>query len=212
MLSRSSFPLQALAALLLLGAGSVRAEGPSDADAGYDRSGFHLGIGGVYAFEELRYDVDSLGVGEAFAGNFDPRFDDSAGIDLYFGYRLHPRLDLVFQYEWLEGFDSTRGDPALELDTHLLLVNARVFLLTGRWQPYALAGAGALIVNTEIVNKNFDKPFDVDVGAAFRFGGGVDYYATPNWVVGVEGGYLVPTGPVKPAKYGSVGVSLRYRF
>jgi opacity protein-like surface antigen len=202
----------AVACCLLLASSHARAEQGPGSGGDYDRSGFHTGIGGVYAFENTGYDADSLGVGAAFSGNFDPRFDDSAGVEVTAGYRFHPRFDLAFQYQWLEGFDSTRGDPALELDTHRLLISGRLFLLTGRWQPYALAGVGALIVNTEIVNDNFDKPYDVDVGAAFLFGGGLDFYATRSWVVAVEGSYLVPTGPVGKAKYGTLGVALRYRF
>jgi len=205
--------LLACALCWLGGAGSALAEpGVADQPA-YDRTGFHLGAGGVYAFEDMSYDIDSLGVGVAFpGGNFDPRFDDSAGVDVLIGYRLHSRIDFEFQYEWLEGFDSTQGDPTLELDTHMLAVNARGFLLTERWQPYALVGAGALIVNTEIVDSAFKKPFDIDVGAMFRFGGGLDFYATRHWVLGVEGAYVLPLGDVKDANYGTLGLRFHYRF
>jgi hypothetical protein len=195
-----------------LGIGVAHAEGgPASGDA-YDRTGFHVGLGGVYAFEEFGYDIDNLGVGVAFEGNFNPGFDDSAGIDVLLGYRVHPGVDVEFQYEWLEGFDSTRGDPPLEIDTHLVVFNARGFLLTGRWQPYGLVGAGVLIANTEIVHSSFKKPFDTDVGPVFRFGGGLDFYATPHWVIGLDGAYLLAIADVKHADHGTLALKFRYRF
>jgi hypothetical protein len=194
------------------GCATARAEGgPASQDA-YDRSGFHAGVGGVYAFEDFTYDIDNLGVGVAFRGNFNPAFDDSAGIDVLLGYRLTRHFDAEFQYEWLEGFDSTRGDPPLEIDTHLIVVNARAFPWTGRWQPYGLVGAGILITNTEIVDSRYKKPYDVDVGPVFRFGGGLDFYATPHWVIGLDGAYMLATGDVKHADYGTLAVDFRYRF
>ena len=194
------------------GVASAHAQEEAAERAAYDRSGFHVGVGFAYAFEDMSYDTNRLGLGAVFPVAFDPRFDDSLGVDVLIGYRLLPRLDLEFQYEWLEGFDSTQGLPELELDTHLLALNARGFLLTDRWQPYVLFGAGALIVNTEIRNSAFKKPFDVDVGAVFRFGGGLDLYATPHWVVGLEGAYMLPLGAVEDAGYGTLGLRLRYRF
>jgi len=190
----------------------ARADEGSVSRPAYDRTGFHLGVGGVYSFEDFAYDIDSLGVGAAFDGNFDPRFDDSAGIDVLIGYRLHRRFDIELQYEWLEGSDSTRGDPALEIDTHLLVANGRVFLLTERWQPYLSIGVGALLVNTEIVDEKFKKPYDMDVGPVLRFGGGLDFYAGPHWVVGLEGSYLVPFADVDDANYGTLGLKFSYRF
>jgi opacity protein-like surface antigen len=203
-------------AVMLIGlgsGGSAHAEGGPDADDAYDRTGFHMGLGGFYAFADFGYDANNLGVLAAYGGfNFDPGFEWSAGVDVLLGYRVHSHFDVGFQYEWLKGFDSTRGDPPLEIDTHLLLLDARVFPLTGRWQPYGLVGAGVLITNTEIVNSAFKKPWDLDVGPVFRFGGGLDFYVTPHWTIGLDGAYMLAVADVKNADYGTIGMNFRYRF
>ncbi|MDH3213706.1 MAG: porin family protein [Myxococcales bacterium] len=202
-----------LLAALVATAAPGRAETPGEPD--YARTGFHLGLGGAYAFENFDYDIGSLDVETAFppgSSGIDPGLDDSAGIDVRIGYRLHERYDLALLYEWLEGFDSTRTSPPLELDTHLLTLDSRFFCLTGRTQPYALVGLGILIVNTEIVASSFAKPFDVNVGFAARFGAGVDFYLTRGWLFGLEGSYVVPTGPVEKADYGTLGFKFEHRF
>ncbi len=203
----------ALLVALVAGNSPARAEHPPAPDPA--RTGFHLSLGGVYAFENLDETIGSLDVEEAYApgsAGRDPGFDDSAGIDLRLGYRPHARFDLALFYEWLEGFDSTRTQPPLEIDTHLITLDGRVFLLTGRTQPYALLGLGALVANTEIVDGAFDKPFDTNAGFAARLGGGVDFYLSPHWLVELEGAYVVPTGAVRRNEYGTLGFKLGYRF
>ncbi|HKJ23242.1 MAG TPA: outer membrane beta-barrel protein [Myxococcota bacterium] len=189
-------------ALVLACAPVASAGAPSD--AAYDRSGPFAGAAGVYAF-----------------GDFDRKFDDSAGAELHLGYRVAPHLALEFVYQWLEGFDSLGGTPEpfdavapgeeVEIDTHQISLGAKVYGMTGRIQPYALVGVSLLVVNSEIVDPDFEKPYDVDVGPAGRFGGGVEYYATPHFVVGVEGSYLVPGGHVDGERFGTLGVLFQYR-
>jgi hypothetical protein len=115
-------------------------------------------------------------------------------------------------YEWLEGFDSTAGTPEVELDTHLITANARLFGLTGRFQPYALFGVGILIVNTELKLPDVPKPFKVEAGFTGRFGGGLDFYLSEHKVLNLEGTYLTPSAKVKGENYGTVGASFQYRF
>ena len=115
-------------------------------------------------------------------------------------------------YEWLEGFDSTAGLPEVELDTHLITANARLFGLTGRFQPYALVGVGILIVNTELKLPDVPKPFGVDTGFTARFGGGLDFYLSEHSVLNLEGTYLAPSDKVKGENYGTLGASYQYRF
>ena len=194
---------------LLLGA-ALAVAGDAAAEQGpdtFDRSGWYLGVSGVYAIE-----------------NFDRAFGDSAGLGFRLGYRAWPRLAAELRYEWLEGFDSNGPipefmDPPLdlnhggvELDTHQATLGAKLFALTGRVQPYGLLGVGMLIVNTELKAPKFEKPFRIDVGFAARFGAGVDLYATEHVVIGIEGSYLVPTGSVSGEQYGTVELGLLYRF
>jgi len=185
-------------------AGVAAAEKEPDTFA---RHGWYVGLSGLYAIE-----------------NFDRAFDDSAGVSGKLGYRVLPHLAAELRYEWLEGFDSNGAirefdDPDLdlengdaEIDTHQATLAAKLFALTGRVQPYALLGAGVLVVNTELKASKFKKPYEVDVGFAARFGAGVDLYASEQVVIDIEASYLVPTGEVSGEEYGTVGLGLQYRF
>lgn len=159
------------------------------------RTGPFLGVAGVYALEA-----------------FDRSFDDSAGINVRVGYRAFPNMAFELTYEWLEGFDSTAGTPERELDTHLITANARLFGLTGRFQPYALVGLGILVVNTEWRQPGAPKPYAVEAGFTARFGGGLDFYLSEHTVLNLEGTYLAPSGNVKGEPYGTLGASYQYRF
>jgi hypothetical protein len=192
------------AALLAAASASGAEEGVPEADTtDLARPGLSVGAGAVYAFED-----------------FDRAFDDSAGAELHVGYRLTPHFGLSFLYQWLEGFDSTGAvqpyetvapGEDVELDTHELSLGARFYALTGRFQPYALLGISLLIENWEIVDSDYRKPYDIDVGPAGRFGGGIDFYATPHLVLSLEGSYLAPGGDVDGENFGSLVLLLQYR-
>jgi hypothetical protein len=49
-------------------------------------------------------------------------------------------------------------------------------------------------------------------GFAARFGGGVDLYTNRNFVIVVEGGYVLPTGNVDGMDHVFWSVGLNYRF
>ncbi len=53
---------------------------------------------------------------------------------------------------------------------------------------------------------------DRRVEVAARFGGGLDFYITENWVATGEVSYLMPTGKLDDLDYYSIGIGLQYRF
>jgi opacity protein-like surface antigen len=170
-------------------------------------------VAGFYAISDYSLSTGQLGVPPPEPATTDPKFGNSGGVDARFGYRATPRLAFEFDYQWQAGFDSRNEalTPPLEIDTHLLSLNAKLFALTGRWQPYALLGASLLIFNTEIVGRP-PKPWDLDVGFAPRFGAGIDFYVTQHWALTLEGTYIVPVGVLDGANMGTAGVGVQYRF
>jgi opacity protein-like surface antigen len=197
--------------LLATASGSALAEPPPD---DFSRPGWYAGLGGFYAISDYDLTTTDLGVVPPEPAATDPKFSNTAGIDARLGYRLAPHWAVEFDYQWQAGFDSSNGaiNPPLEIDTHLLSLNTKLFAATGRWQPYGLLGASLLIFNTEIVDNAFKKPWSTDVGFAPRFGAGLDYYLNENWVVTAEGTYVLPVGVLDDANMASVGVSFQYRF
>jgi len=199
-------------AIAALAAGGSAAESMEEGPD-YARSGWYGGLTGFYAISDYSLNTDDLGVVPPEPAATNPRFGNSGGVDARFGYRAAPRWAFEFDYQWQAGFNSRNDaiNPPLEIDTHLLSLNAKLFALTGRWQPYALLGASLLIFNTEIVGSS-PKPWSIDVGFAPRFGAGLDFYITQHWALTLEGTYIVPVGVLDGANMGTVGVGVQYRF
>ncbi len=201
-------------AALVAGGSPAHAE-PAQPD--YARSGWYVGVGGIFAIEDISMNTTQLGTVPPEPAATDPKFGNSGGVDFRAGYRVNPHVAVEFDYQWQAGFDSSNPlvvvplSDGIEIDTHLLSLNAKVFAATGRWQPYGLLGASLLIFNKEIVDLK-PKPWDIDYGFAPRFGLGLDFYASEHWVLTLEGTYIVPVGVLDGANMGTVGAGFQYRF
>ena len=196
---------------LWVGAGVAHAESGPD----YGRSGFYIGLGGFYAFEDFDLTTSDLvpSLIPPYPAATNPRFDNSAGADVRLGYRVAPHLAFEFDYQFHEGYDSTAALPIpLEIDMHLFSLNAKVPVMTGCIQPYGLLGASLMLRNTEVVSPGFPKPFDEDAGYATRFGAGIDFYASENWALYIEGVFVLPVGSVDDTNLGTLGGGIQYRF
>ena len=201
-------------AALAAGGNAAQAEPPQP---DYARSGWYLGLGGIFAIEDMSLDTTQLGMVPPQPAATDPNFGNSGGVDFRAGYRVNSRVAVELDYQFQAGFDSSNpavvlpGTGGIEIDTHLLSLNAKVFAATGRWQPYGLLGASLLIFNKEIVDRK-PKPWNIDYGFAPRFAAGLDYYICENWALTLEGTYIVPVGVLDGANYGTVGGGFQYRF
>ncbi|GJL65634.1 MAG: hypothetical protein NPIRA05_06050 [Nitrospirales bacterium] len=166
----------------------------------FARNGFYIGAGGIYAIEN-------------FSRTGALSFDDSLGFNLRVGYRLHPHIAIEAEGERTMGFDAKqfKGD----VETWTATLNSKFFALTGRIQPYGLLGVGAMNATTDgflvFVNSNGSTSRN-ETDVAFRYGGGVDFYLTKNWVIDIEGAYVDPRGDINSINYISVGGGLQYRF
>jgi opacity protein-like surface antigen len=138
--------------------------------------------------------------------------DDSAGFSLYGGYRIGPHFAIEAEFEMLPNSDiniSGLGD-ILELQTWALTGSGKVFLLTGRTQPYFLAGLG--VMEFEVEDTVGAGLSETESDLAFRFGGGLDFYITESFVGSVGVDYVLPTGDVEDLDYVSFGAGIQYRF
>ena len=183
----------------------------------YRRAGLYVGIGPSCLFESFSLDSDNLGLAGVLGAGVDPKYDNSAGVDVKIGYRVSPQLAAEFMYGFAEGFDSHEGVRATEIDAHLVSFNAKWFPLQGdgesRLQPYGLLGAGTQIVNSEVLDPDIQKPWSTDAGFVGRFGAGLDYYVTNQFVIEIEASYMLPAGGwVKHTDYASLSLSFLHRF
>jgi opacity protein-like surface antigen len=183
--------IAAIFALALPAAAHAQAQATDD----YARRGFYLGGGGTYAFENFQ---DTGGID----------FDDSIGANALVGYRLFSRFATQVSFEWVEGFELDEDAFFdLEVETFLLTFDVKAVPLTGRFQPYLVAGVGALYAETEVLGTDFD-----DADFAARAGAGIDLYLTRNIFLALEAAYVLPTGDVEDLDYVSTRWGLGFRF
>jgi len=176
----------------LVVATSAFAEPPPPEDD-FARKGAYVSAYGVYALNLYR--------------DTDKDYGNSPGANVRVGYRGNEWYALEAVFEWIHRFEA--NDPDVQARTLIGGVNAKFFPLHGRFQPYGLIGVNGYDINSKRETKN--KDFEAtDWG--FRFGIGLDIYATRNWVVGLESSYVLGAGDLWEADYVSFGVGLQYRF
>jgi opacity protein-like surface antigen len=177
----------------------------------YAAPGFYIGAGGAYGIE-------------LFAGH-DARVDNSGGFHVRAGYRIIPNLAVEVLYENFLQFDSDPGS----VDAWTTTVNAKGYILTGRYQPYVLLGLGYIAGNgsggnpdgpggvAPDVSLNPQHGASTDVanpgnGFLMRFGVGMDAYITEHLSMGPEIAYDLPFGGASNLDLIDISLGLRYKF
>ena len=175
--------------------------------------------------------------------------DDAFGFTGRGGYRCHSRVSVELQAEHFDDFgsgsivetgstpgagfpqqpDDTLRNFEFDLESLVMTTNVKGHLMTGRYQPFVLAGLGFMRMETKARDVTPNAIADTDqcsdpgpchapqvsdrrVEIAMRFGGGLDFYLTENVVISAEGSYLMPTGKLDGLDYYTFGLGLQYRF
>jgi opacity protein-like surface antigen len=181
----------------------------------YDRQGWFLGAGANYAIEAFSDDAESdlesrFGLAASFSA------DDSFGINGRVGYRCHSRFSIEAEAEWTKGFEVDMSGLPLDIaritdmEPIVVTTNGKGYLLTGRIQPFLLAGLGAMSMESKLIETTGEKTTIHDTQFAMKFGGDVDYYVTKNLVVGGDVDWVVV--PKIDVDYVLVGGGVQYRF
>jgi opacity protein-like surface antigen len=165
--------------------------------------------------------------------------DDSWTIKTGPGYRCHSRYSIGATFQHFGGFDTEWTGPlgtgAADIDIFAATADIKGYLLTGRYQPYLLVGGGTMHIKTKVTNPTgiaaltpidpvpSQPPLNTPVFGpviqsrsytdfVFRFGGGVDLYATEHVVVNIDANYLLPLGQVSGVGMFTIGAGIGYRF
>jgi hypothetical protein len=205
---------------VLVSAGSF-AQDEEDGDGGggdYAREGGYVGLGATYVLEnvdtdDFEDDVQSaLSAAGSPVGNVSIDVDDTWGLNARVGSRFGSRFAMELVGDWFDDADvdvSARGglDGSADLEAWAVTYNIKGYLLTGRVQPYVLAGGGVLggELDSSVGSEN-------EYGFCWRLGGGYDFYQTENVVLNLEAAYYLPTGDVRDFDFISVGLGVHYRF
>jgi len=199
--------------LIFAGSGPALAE---DAGDDYARDGIYVSVrmAGTWLTalkEDVQDAVDALSA-PPFPST---ELEKPLGLNLIAGYRFLPHLAAEAQFEWFGNANVAldNGDNStdiLKVETLNFSGNLKGYLLTGRVQPFVLAGAGLMHANGKDklllgIETNGDA-------FAARFGGGIDLYINEHFVIVGEGGYLLPTGKLDHLKQVVWSAGLQYRF
>jgi opacity protein-like surface antigen len=192
------------AAVAMLCAGPVRAQEEDDEGDDYSRAGFYVGAAGSFAIPTQLEDK----LGKKLGGSF--TVHDSLGFHARVGYRLNPHLAFEVHSEWLAGFEASSGSGKADFEVLTITGDFRFYPLTGRWQPFVVAGVGGLIAD---VTRESGLGLTGDENDfAARVGVGLDCYVTRHIALGLDATYVLPAEDVKEFDYFSLGWGLLYRF
>ena len=178
----------------------------------FERSGVYLGGGAFWLGEQFGDELNSELEEALDLDDADLRVSDSRGASATLGVRLGSRfaLELVGErYDDLDfdlRLDGVDTDGELELWTAMLM--GKVFLFTGRIQPYLTLGAGYARGEAEAGDLD-----EVGHAALARGGLGVDLYVNEHVVFGVQSAYSRGISEdLEDLAYFTVGGSLMLRF
>jgi opacity protein-like surface antigen len=181
----------------------AQAEAPPEYDFG--RPGIYAGAGVAVGFENF----DSPYFAEDYAG-FDD-YDTPVGFDFWAGYRLIPNLALEVELGYLGGFDLKRTH--LKMDALTLTGNVKAYALTGRFQPFALAGVGMLNWRSEDSSApSYNESVSSETDLAARFGAGIDVYLTEGFALEVKASYVLSTRDLDGSDYIDLIIGGQIRF
>jgi opacity protein-like surface antigen len=192
--------LAGICACLLLAAPALAEDGKQSEGPDYGRDGFYLGanvIGASY-----------INIGDR---DQSPDADETAGFNIYGGYRFNEGIAFEVQGEWLAKSDVDVNNTSSDIETWAITGNVKYFILPDRFQPYLLMGMGGM-------HADFKDDFDAGLGGSdgdfiFRFGGGLDFYITEAIVASLGADYVLPAGSdLEDLDYVSYGAGIQYRF
>jgi opacity protein-like surface antigen len=197
---------------------------------------WYVGIGGSWAIEN--FDTDDLE--DDLQNLVDVDFDDGWGANLNIGYHVNDNFSLAFVYSYLSGFDWDKSVSATGMiDGSLVSAGASVdadldlmtFMLEGKYamsgnvSPYIVLGAGAMYADLDAKLKAHVgaeslslSDSETDTQVCGKVGLGVDWWATPEVTVGLEGSYVFGfsdhdfDGAKIGIRYFNIGLGVAYHF
>jgi opacity protein-like surface antigen len=155
------------------------------------RNGPMLGVGGLWALDNF----DGIGMNT----------DSSGGYNINVGYRFNKWVASDMRIERYQEFDAPPG----EVNGWAVGLNARGYYPFGAFQPFGMLGMNYL--DLETTNNTSPNPKKTDDGPALRFGFGLDWYATPRFVITSDISYMLGLGEVADYDIAVFSLGFLYR-
>jgi opacity protein-like surface antigen len=173
-----------------------------NAETGPAETGFYFGGGGSYAWENFDTDVF-----EDFGINVD--IDDSWGLNAFAGYRIMRYLAVEGNFNWYDDFDAQALDVDFQIKIWTLMLDLKGMypVYNDRLVPYLRLGGGYMDAEAEIgSNSEKEEDFGINLGA------GIDYFATDQVSIGLDGKYVWGTGDLDELEYFVGTLNVAYHF
>ena len=197
--------------LLLVWSGTAQAQ---EEESEFARPGAYLGIGGVYAIETFQDDLDDDLEGPLLP-DVRTSVDNSGGFGLRIGYRIGAYSAVELHFEYVDSFDTKFdvdgvGTFDVEIEVWTLTGNGKLFLSTGRFQPFVSMGLGYIDIDAKNESAGLTAKGWEDL--VLRLAGGMDAYATRHLAVTLEVAYVITDADIDDLNYVSLGGGLTFRF
>jgi opacity protein-like surface antigen len=175
---------------------------------GAGSTGYYIGIGGSYAFENFDADDD-----------IDLDFDDTWGLNVKAGYRFSEQLALEFNFDYLSEFEAdTRvrmfvpAEAELQIITYMIVGKFWPWLSPGAVKPFFDVGIGFMDADLDIEVLEIDVGWESETDLCAKLGGGVDFFIAPNVSIGAEGSYVWGFGDLDEIEYFNLTLGIAYHF
>jgi len=170
---------------------------------------FYVGAGGSYAIED--FDVGD--------------FDNSWGVNVKFGYNLHPLLDIEFDFDYLDKFEysdefefsgmNIEGNADLNIMTCMIALKGYFPISTEKVKLSVVVGGGIMYADLDYkvsVNGSSISDSHDETELCGKVGLGLDFFATPDISFGIEGNYTLGFNDLEEIRYFNFTLGVAYHF
>lgn len=175
-----------------------------------EEKSLYVGLGGSYAIE-----------------NFDGGdYDNSWGVNAKVGYSFHPLADLEFVVNYLDEFEddldgldipvmNIDGESSLSVTTYMIVVKGYWPIPSDKVRLSALVGGGLMHADSDadlhIANISYSGSYD-DTDFGWKVGLGLDFFATPELSLGLEGNYTLGVNDLDGLEYFDITLGFAFHF
>ena len=146
---------------------------------------FYVGVGGSYAVE----DFDNS-----------PDYDNSWGVNAKIGYHTHPLLDIEFDLDYLNNFECDAVD--LEILTSMITLKGYFPISSEKVRLSTVVGGGLMHADANADETDW----------CGKVGLGLDFFATQDISLGIEGNYTFGFGDLDDIRYFNFTIGAAYHF
>jgi len=183
-------------------------------------TGLYVGLNGTFAMQ----DFDTGDLNSLRADGFNPKYDDTWGINGKIGYKVHPLFSVELALEYLSKFNynetvrvgGTQVTIDSDIDVFTAIISAKIYPFQAMIKPYLTFGLGVMHakIDTSASAPGFltSSASDSETDPCGRVGFGVDYFVNKNFSLNLEGAWTSGFNDLNDIRYFSVSGGVAFHF